>query len=290
MFAEEWPLMMFSLISQLAIGTFIMLVFARQLLRREDQKLAADVTNFGFLAVGGIMVVALICSIFHLGTPLGAYRAILNLRTSWLSREIVTASAFLFLWLASYLSYKTGKDRNMLAVVTMVMGLLLVFTMASIYSHSVRPAWTNINTFIAFYGTTFSLGSLGAISFISYQAVKADLSAQVVAVLRKISLVTIVAVLVPLVYFPFYVTSLAAASQVGALSAQILLGDYRILIGVRVVTLLVAVILAVCSLRKQTNKISINWIYLAFSLAVVGEFLGRYAFYGSGVSIMIGLK
>ena len=101
MFAEEWPLMMFTLVSQLAIGSFLMLVLVRSLLTKQDPQGAAKLTNPGFKAVGVLMVVALLLSLFHLGTPTGAYRSILNLKSSWLSREILTAGGFLVFWFVS---------------------------------------------------------------------------------------------------------------------------------------------------------------------------------------------
>ncbi|MGA7614232.1 MAG: DmsC/YnfH family molybdoenzyme membrane anchor subunit [Thermoanaerobaculia bacterium] len=55
---------------------------------------------FAFVTLGGA---ALVLSTLHLGKPLRAWRAVLNVRTSWLSREIVFANLFLLLgavWLS----------------------------------------------------------------------------------------------------------------------------------------------------------------------------------------------
>lgn len=101
MFAEEWPLMMFTLISQLAIGSFIMLACVRLFLTKQEGATASKFTNPGFKAVGALMVLSLIFSLFHLGTPTGAYRSILNLGSSWLSREILTAGGFLVFGLSA---------------------------------------------------------------------------------------------------------------------------------------------------------------------------------------------
>ncbi len=48
--------------------------------------LAANALGFGLLA--------LVASVFHLGRPLYAFRAVLGLRHSWLSREIVAFGLF----------------------------------------------------------------------------------------------------------------------------------------------------------------------------------------------------
>lgn len=82
MFAEEWPLMMFTLLSQLAIGTYVILLLIRMSLSKSDARTAGQITNPGLKLTGPIMALTLIFSLFHLGTPMGAYRSILNLGSS----------------------------------------------------------------------------------------------------------------------------------------------------------------------------------------------------------------
>ncbi|WP_260472012.1 DmsC/YnfH family molybdoenzyme membrane anchor subunit [Bacillus salinus] len=76
MFAEEWPLILFTLLSQLAVGTYIFIVIIRSLNKNIDRQLSINVTKQGLFLVGPVMFIALILSVFHLGTPLGAYRAL----------------------------------------------------------------------------------------------------------------------------------------------------------------------------------------------------------------------
>jgi len=290
MFAEEWPLMMFTLISQLAIGSFFMLVLVRVSLAKQDAAVAAKLTNPGFKAVGAIMILALLLSVFHLGTPLGAYRSILNLRFSWLSREIVTAGGFLLFWFLSYRAYQKEKASNALAWFTSLMGLFVVLSMANIYSHSIRPAWTNVNTYLAFFGATFALGGLGASAFIIYGAKGAELTSTVIAQLKKVSLIAGVAVILPLLYLPIYISALASGDVAARLSAQLLTGDYKLLLTLRGLISLAGAGLVCCAIWRIGKNTPQRWVYLAFALVMIGEFLGRFVFYGSAVSIMIGLN
>ncbi|TGE39339.1 DMSO reductase [Desulfosporosinus fructosivorans] len=290
MFAEEWPLMMFTLICQLAVGSYILLVLVRSILAQKDAPSAKRLTSFGFLAVGPLMALALIFSLFHLGTPTGAYRSILNLGSSWLSREILTAGGFFVLWFVSYKAYQKETVGNGLGWLTSLVGLLVIFSMVNIYGTSVRPAWDNANTYIAFFGTTFALGSLGAASFIAYGAKGSALSPEILTILKKVSLIGIVAVIIQLIYLPVFISGLGSGVAASIASAQLLSGSYLFPLVVYGVLSLVGVGLLYYGLGKATNtkSIPVNVVYLALIMVVVGEFIGRYVFYASAVSVMIG--
>ncbi|WP_407310103.1 dimethyl sulfoxide reductase anchor subunit family protein [Desulfosporosinus sp. SB140] len=290
MFAEEWPLMMFTLISQLAIGSFIILVFVRAFLAKQDAPMAMKLTNPGFKAVGALMVLSLVFSLFHLGTPSGAYRSILNLGSSWLSREILTAGGFLVFWFVSYRSYQKN-NASALGWLTSLIGLAAIFSMVNIYSHSVRPAWTNVNTYVAFYGAMLALGSLGAAALIVYAAKGIEVSSSVVAQLKKVSLIAGVAVILPLLYLPLYINGLANGDAAAQASSQLLTGSYIFLLVLRGLISLAGAGLLFYAIRQIGKKAAFrNLVYSALVLIIIGEFIGRYVFYGSAVSIMIGLN
>lgn len=292
MFAEEWPLMMFTLVSQLAIGSFIFLVLIRSMLAHKDAPSAQRLTSFGFLAVGPLMALALIFSLFHLGTPMGAYRSILNLGSSWLSREILTAGAFFVLWFVTYKAYQKETAGNGLGWMTSIVGLLVIFSMASIYGTSVRPAWDNVNTYVAFFGTTLALGSLGAASLIVYGAKGSALSQETLAVLKKVSLVGVVAVILPLIYLPFFISGLGSGVEASQASAQLLYGSYAFPLIIGGVFSLLGAGLLFYGLGKtvSTKSIPTNLVYLALVMVIAGEFIARYVFYATAVSITIGLN
>ena len=292
MFAEEWPLMMFTLISQLAIGSFILLVLVRSMLAKKDAPSAKRLTNFGFLTVGPLMALALIFSLFHLGTPMGAFRSILNLGSSWLSREILTAGGFLILWFVTYRGYQKDNAGSTLGWITSLVGLAAIFSMASIYGNSVRPAWDNVNTYVGFFGTTFALGSLGAACFIAYGARGSVLSEETIALLKRVSLIGAVAVILPLIYLPVFISGLGSGVSAAQASSQLLSGSYAFTLVARGVLSLIGAGLLYYGLGKaaSTKLIPTNLIYLAFFMVVIGEFIGRYVFYASAVSIMIGMN
>ena len=293
MFNEEWPLMMFTLLSQLAVGIYLMLTIIRTLLGGKNSKTANQITNFGMTAVGPLMGLALLFSLFHLGTPIGAYRSIGNLGSSWLSREILTAGGFLVLWVVSYYANKKEKAGVLLGWVTSIVGLLAIFSMASIYTSSIRPAWSNVHTYIAFFGTTLVLGCAGAVALIGHSVKGQLLSTEVMAILKKLGYVAVVASIIPLVYLPVFLANLNGGGTAAQASGMLLTGVYLFPLILRWVLSLVGVFMLVNVIYKQSKgarMLPANSILLAVTLILVGEFIGRYVFYASSVSIMIGLK
>ncbi|EHQ90614.1 dimethyl sulfoxide reductase anchor subunit family protein [Desulfosporosinus youngiae] len=286
MFAEEWPLMMFTLLSQLAIGTYIMLFLIRLMLAKDNASSASQLTKSGLMLTGPVMAAALVFSLFHLGTPLGAVRSILNLGSSWLSREIITAGGFLVFWLISYQAFRKGKSGKGLGIVTSLIGLAAIFCMASIYSSSIRPAWTSLNTYIAFYGATFALGSAGALTLVSLAA-QGKPSEQARKILKTVVLVLGAAIVVPLLYLPVFISGLSSGVPAAQASAQLLSGTYLAPIVIRALLSLAGVVLLFLGLKKQA-PLSPNQVLTALVLVLAGEFIGRYVFYGAAVSIFTG--
>ena len=87
----HWPLVVMLVLTQLSVGAFIVGVvldaaFDERLAATLRPLLAANALGFGLLAITA--------SVFHLGRPFYAFRAVLGLRHSWLSREIVAFGLF----------------------------------------------------------------------------------------------------------------------------------------------------------------------------------------------------
>jgi len=152
-------------LTQLAVGAFVVAGAAEHLS-------AAPVGNRLLQALYAVIVTlaALGASVFHLGRPLLAYRAVLNLRTSWLSREALVFGVFAKLSLiygalvaAPLLPDFPGKA---LAVASAPLvrgtavgaGLLGVFCSVMVYVATRREQWSFAQTGLKFFSTTFLLG------------------------------------------------------------------------------------------------------------------------------------
>ncbi|MGJ3241809.1 MAG: DmsC/YnfH family molybdoenzyme membrane anchor subunit [Opitutales bacterium] len=147
----HFPLVFMLVLTQLSVGLYAGACFAAETLRW-------PLAGAGFVA----MAAGLASSTAHLGRPLGAWRAFLGLRRSWLSREIVTFGGFSVLATAFTAStlfalVPWGAARAMGAVVLFT-GLAGVFTSAMIYHDTQRPFWRLPVSAGKFFGSTLLLG------------------------------------------------------------------------------------------------------------------------------------
>lgn len=110
----------------------------------------------------GLVVLALGLATLHLGRPLKAWRFMLGLKTSWMSREIL---AFQFFMLAAAVvfwdqgfeapGWTLGKS------LLLATGLLGIFCSSMIYIETRRATWSRFRCFLRFGGTTLLLGLFG---------------------------------------------------------------------------------------------------------------------------------
>ncbi|MEY0604180.1 dimethyl sulfoxide reductase anchor subunit family protein, partial [Providencia huaxiensis] len=85
----ELPLVFFTVMSQWGIGAILALTIY-QMNASKENILSGGVLRRAVLAIWLIEVIGSSMSMGHLGVPLEAYRSILGLSHSWLSREAVT--------------------------------------------------------------------------------------------------------------------------------------------------------------------------------------------------------
>ncbi len=102
---RERSLVAFTIFSQTAVGGFWALgalhIWAT---RQVGSAIAHALTDTAWLAVAPLMALAMLASFFHLGKPLNVRWVFANLRSSWLSREVLFVALFavssgLFAWL-----------------------------------------------------------------------------------------------------------------------------------------------------------------------------------------------
>jgi formate dehydrogenase iron-sulfur subunit len=88
---NHMPLAVMLVLTQLSVGAFVVdLVLARAGL----QAWLSESRPWHSLVAAGAGLLALLSSTLHLGRPLYAFRALIGLRTSWLSREILAFGVF----------------------------------------------------------------------------------------------------------------------------------------------------------------------------------------------------
>ena len=159
------PLVFMLVLTQLSIGAFTMKWITNFFLENTvSPALSLFLTILTFL----LGQLAMGASIFHLGRPLYAVRAVIGLRTSWLSREIVAMGMFSFLTFGYALSFilnKWGSFKlsisffNGLETITVFTGMCAIGTSVMVYKATKRDCWNNGSTAWKFYLSTFLSGS-----------------------------------------------------------------------------------------------------------------------------------
>ena len=290
MFFEEWPLLMFTILTQAAAGTFFLLTFFRSLQTPELTKQMESSARTGITAVGPLMVLAFLSSFFHLGSPTGAFAATPNL-DSWMVREVFATSLFFALWVLCFIKSRQAPPAAGLQWATALAGLVAVFFMAGAYTHSIRPVWIHWNTYLTFFGSTFILGALGTALTVAVGNGKQPLPAELFDLLRRIILIAAIAVLIPLLYQPLFISGLNAGDPAAVDSARLFTRDYLILLICRwLLTLagLTALVYGVFIQAAKLRSLPLQSAYAAAGLLIAGEIIGRYLFFVTAVSMQIG--
>jgi len=164
----HWPLVSMLVLTQLSVGAFLMELIAELLsdgrgLHGMHSVHAGIALLFGLVALGA--------STLHLGRPHLAFRAVLGLGSSWLSREIVAFGVFALLavlyagsgWMAG-LETQAGKSLQIVLGSGVVgAGLAGIFCSIMIYQCTRRPLWSGPATAIRFLLTTVVLGLSAAL-------------------------------------------------------------------------------------------------------------------------------
>ena len=155
------PLIAMLVLTQLSVGAFVV-VFVAQWYTGDSGLHAVRSIHAGAALLFGLF--ALGASTLHLGRPHLAFRAVLGLRSSWLSREIVAFGAFALLATLYSLSiWNSANDaattwQTALGGGVVASGLAGVFCSIMIYQHTRRPLWNGPATAARFLLTTALLG------------------------------------------------------------------------------------------------------------------------------------
>ena len=164
---KERPLVIFTILSQMAVGIFLAVGGVHTWLSFQAGLAFADLlTDRILLAALPLGILGMLASFFHLGSPHNAWRAFTNLRTSWLSREILCASLFAGLGgvftLLQWFKLGPFALRLPLAWLAALSGLGLVYCMSRVYMLRSLPPWNSRFTLLSFFMTVLLLGGLAA--------------------------------------------------------------------------------------------------------------------------------
>jgi anaerobic dimethyl sulfoxide reductase subunit C (anchor subunit) len=301
---REWALITFSIIAQMSVGSFLVLgivhFFAA---RKAGEEQASQLSDRALLAIGPVLVLGLLASLLHLGNPLNAYRAISNLGTSWLSREIFSGVVFAGLGglfaIMQWRKIASFQVRNLVALAAGAVGLVLVYSMSMVYMLPAEPGWNVATTPFSFFTTTFLLGvlAMGAAFVANYAYIQrknsAELETQLAllhSAMKWIAIASIVLLGAEFIILPVNIALLAGGA--GAAAVPMLVGSYGVVFSLRLVLVflgagVLGVFLFQAALNPGREQALANLAYGAFALVLVGEVLGRFLFYVTQIRIAL---
>ena len=303
---REWALIVFTILSQMSIGAFVVLGIVHFFAVRKAGPAEADrLSDRALLAIGPTLVLGMVASFFHLGNPLNGPLAVSNLATSWLSREILLVVSFCIVGavfaLMQWRKIGTPRIRNGLALIAALIGLAQVYSMSMVYVLPTQPYWSvPFATPLAFFITTFLLGalSIGSALVANYAYVRRKQPACAetqCALLRDtvkgIAVAAVVLLGIQLVAAPLQLSLLAGQGEPAAIeSAGRLTQEFGVLYGLRLVLVFVGAGLFGLFLYRNASvagreRLMGNVVYTAFAFVLVAEVVGRFLFYAAHVKI-----
>ncbi len=261
----HWPLIAVTLLTQVSLGALLGSVVLTALAAR-----ALGIG--GGAAAAGAGALALAVSVLHLGRPAVAWKAMRNLRRSWLSREVVLFSAF-SLATFGYAGASLAGSQPMapaLGGLALLLGVTGIYASGRLYLVPARPVWNSGRTVVAFFATALSAGPLVSILAAGHAPEGTRLLFGLAGAGGLAQLGAI----------QHLVASIAARREREfALTGRLLFGRFRWLFVLRVAALLVA--LAICSsVALSLHPAPARAVALvALAITAAGELAGRYLFF-----------
>ncbi len=152
---KELPLVFMTVLTQIGLVGFFAL-FLGDLASKFTSLPQPSFLMSGILAL--LVVIGLALSALHLGRPIFAFRAIKNLKSSYLSKEALFLGLFgLGSVITAYL-YAKGIDgvfRLVIEVITLIVGIYGIYAQSMIYRIPAKPTWNRPTTTYRFFATGY---------------------------------------------------------------------------------------------------------------------------------------
>ncbi len=305
---REWALPVYTILMQLATGTLLMLwVIRATILKRLGSRDVDRILSKPVVIVLITLFAAMIGSHLHLSNPWISFLAVVNLRTSWLSREVFfTVLLFFTTGLLAYFTWffpgEKRLEKTILGWVAVALGLTSIFCMSNCYRLPAQDAWNQPTTMGLFYCSALLLGGISAFTILVMDAIFAgeyepDLVAERAGILKRIawrmvlSLFVLLAVIVAMNVTQISNTK-AQDTELARTTLTLLLDVYEPLFIARFITLFAGaasfalVVYWLVQKKKPLNKL----VFLTYStclLLLMAEISGRFLFYAAHVRLGI---
>ncbi|MBC7852742.1 MAG: dimethyl sulfoxide reductase anchor subunit, partial [Pirellulaceae bacterium] len=145
----HWPLVLMLVLTQMSVGTFVVEQLLGRVLAASGQGTIEPTRPVHLVAAFALGMLGMGASLFHLGRPWFAFRAVIGLLTSWLSREIVCFGAFAGLaslyaalpWISVGNMEISSGANDLLGWGVVATGMAGVLCSVMVYDSTRRPLW-----------------------------------------------------------------------------------------------------------------------------------------------------
>jgi anaerobic dimethyl sulfoxide reductase subunit C (anchor subunit) len=296
---NAWSLLVFTLLSQMSVGVFcvaelINFSYTKEFGHEEFHPLRLISRLFVLAAI----ILAGVSSIFHLKNWAHANFAFYNLKTSWISKEMMFFFLFIscvaLLTFMSWRKIKASHLQGFISIVGIFFGIALIFSMIRIYMLPTIPVWDTWTTPGFFSTATLLLGSLSvlclytAIFTSSKSSSLMDSSRQrwsqkTLPNLVKLSFIFIVSGIFVTGFFTY---NSIVLSDKYSIETSAMSPDKQVVFFLRILFYVlgwVFLLLFIKKLRlkKEIQGSSCKLFYAAFIFITIAEILGRHLFFVS---------
>lgn len=275
---HEWPLVVFTVLAQTAVGAFLIMSLANLVV---DSRVGVkDKVTRNMFFVWVLMGLGFMASSAHLGSPMRAMNALNQVGSSWLSNEILTGSLFFafggFYWLLDVLKKGPEGLRKVLMVLGMIAGVAFMYSMVNVYLINTVPTWDTPYTWWSFLLTVLVSGSLFALILMhsaQFDSVKYS---------RTIQVVVVVGVIAMIVMTLGQMTALAGINS-SVVAASDLVVNMGCLQGIRITLIIVGSAIALACVRREKANSAIALV--GFAMVLFAELLGRTIFFNLHMTV-----
>lgn len=303
---REWTLPVYTILTQLSVGALCAIWIIRTLssIKLGEEKIDQYI-KIPVLILFTTIVFAIIFAHFHLSKPFMSILALRNIKSSWLSRELLANTIYItcvgLLLISLWLVDGRHKINTILGWVAIIFGFATDYCMARIYLLPSQPAWNNLLTPASFLITTLLLGVLTVpviltMDLIFKESQKKEeqvIHTQLIkASLGPLAIIAPILGMLMAIIIYFQIASLFSGSAAEQTSLNLLLNIYQPLLIVRLVLLLIGVgWLGFTAVQLNQKKLLVDGlllnVFIACLLVMVSEILGRFLFYAIHVQIGI---
>ena len=301
---REWALPVYTILQQLAVGALLVLWVIRAASRSKFNPTDIDRVNRNpMLVIAFTVGIAMLGAHLHLSRPLLSFLAILNFRSSWLSREIVFTVIF-FLSLSSLwlLSQSSNPHRRLISAVGWLavgLGLTVIYCMGHIYLLPTQVAWNSPTTIISFYNTMVLLGTMTIACLLVLDMKFAEIQKSGELPIRNqvirasfpwLAIIAAAAAIFDVAISFYQMYYLQHGNVVAQTSLRLLIDLYTPLLVIRFMLLFVGPVWMGYSIyqmyKGKSGPIQLATpVYISCLLVLAAEIIGRFLFYATHIRI-----